>query len=152
MAVLHRSEVWALLPQPRLGSGGADGDRASKLQHTVEGMDSDVHLDRPILVRVRAQPVTDDLFEPADGRLGSGPFRVSGGFLPGCPPVLGDALQMVIPLCGCDLSCFARHGRGTRRHGDRRFGMTLGGGGRNAVLVVRTVAGKEGHGSRHLIE
>jgi len=67
---------------------------ASKLQHAVEGMDGDVHLGCPTLVRARAQPFTDHLLEPADGRLDSGPLRVSGDFLPGCPSVLGDALQM----------------------------------------------------------
>jgi len=159
-ALLHGSEVWALLPQPCLGSGGADGDRASRLRHTVEGMDGDVHLGRPTLVRVRAQPVTDELSEPADGRLGSGLFRVSGGFLPGCPSVLGDVrrtsrsdvLKMAVPLCGCGLGRIARHGRGTRRHHDRRFGMRLGDGGGDAVLVVCTVAGERGHRSRHLMD
>jgi len=34
-------------PLPRLWSGDADGDRASKLQHTVKGMDGNVHLGRP---------------------------------------------------------------------------------------------------------
>ncbi len=81
-AVLHRPEVLAQLPQPRLGLGDADGDRASKLQHAVEGMDGDVHLGRPTLVRARAEPVPDHLLEPADGRLSSGPLRVSGDFLP----------------------------------------------------------------------
>jgi len=123
-------------------------------------MDGDVHLGRPTLVRVRAQPVTDELSEPADGRLGSGLFRVSGGFLPGCPSVLGDVrrtsrsdvLKMAVPLCGCGLGRIARHGRGTRRHHDRRFGMRLGDGGGDAVLVVCTVAGERGHRSRHLMD
>jgi len=150
--VLHGPGVRAQLPSPRLWSGGADGDRASKLQHTVEGMDGDVHLGRPPLVRARAQPVTDDLLEPADGRLGSSPLRVAGGFLPGRASVLGDALQMAVALRGRGRGRFARHGRRARRHDDRRFGMALGDGGGNAVLVVSAVAGEGGHRSRHLIE
>ncbi len=51
VAVLHRSKVWAQLPQSRLGSGGADGDRACECQHTVEGMDGDLHLGCPPAVR-----------------------------------------------------------------------------------------------------
>jgi len=35
-------------PQPRSRSGDANGDRASKLQHTVERIDADLHLDRPV--------------------------------------------------------------------------------------------------------
>jgi len=43
VAVLHGPGVRAQLPPPRLWSGGADGNRASELQHAVEGMDGDVH-------------------------------------------------------------------------------------------------------------
>jgi len=45
------------------GSGDADGDRATQFQHTVEGMDGDVHLGRPTPVRARAQTVTDHLLD-----------------------------------------------------------------------------------------
>ncbi len=41
-------------PSPGCASGDADGDRASKLQHTVERVDGDVHLGRPTPVRARA--------------------------------------------------------------------------------------------------
>ena len=54
--VLHRSELRAQLPQPRLASGDADGDRASRSQHAVEDMDGDVHLEGLALVRARAHP------------------------------------------------------------------------------------------------
>jgi len=47
-AVSHGPDVQAQLPQPRLGSGDADGGRAPQLQHAVEGMDSHVHLGRPV--------------------------------------------------------------------------------------------------------
>ena len=84
----------------------------SQLQHTVEGMDGDVHLGRPALVRARAQSITDHLLEPADGSLGSSPDGVSGRFLPGRAAVLSDNLQVAVPLCGLGLSRFARHGCG----------------------------------------
>ena len=46
----------AVAPTPSL-SGGADGVRASGLHHTVERVDGDVPLGRPMVVRARAQPV-----------------------------------------------------------------------------------------------
>src|SRR5215212_1851275 len=56
-AVLHGSRQRAQCPQPRLGSGDADGVRASQLQHAVEDKDRHVHLSCPTLVRARAQTV-----------------------------------------------------------------------------------------------
>ena len=97
---------------PARGSGDADGNRASQLQHAVERMDGNVHLGRATFVRARAQPVTDYLLEPANGRLGPGSLHVAGRFLLGCTPVLGDAVQMAISLRGRGLSRLARHGRG----------------------------------------
>ena len=43
-------------PSRACGSGDADGDRASKLQHAVERMNGDVHLGRPGLIRARVHP------------------------------------------------------------------------------------------------
>ena len=40
--------------------------------------------------------------------------------------MLGDALQVAVPLRGRGLSHLARHRRGARRHDDRRLGMALG--------------------------
>jgi len=57
-------------------------------------MDGDVHLGRPAPVRARAQPVTDHLLEPADGRLDPRPLRVAGRFLPSRTSVLGDAFRL----------------------------------------------------------
>ena len=45
---------------------------------------------------------------------------------------------MAVPLCRFGLRRFARYGRGTRRHDDRRFGMTLGRGGRNVSSAAAT--------------
>jgi len=74
-------------------------------------MDGDVHLGRATLVRARAQPVADHLLEPADGRLGASPRRVAGRFLPGRPPVFGDALQVTVPLRGRSWRRFRRRSR-----------------------------------------
>src|SRR4051812_13530205 len=54
----------ALTPT-RSGSGEADIARASQVQHTIEDVGGDVHLGRPTLIRVRAQPVADHLFPSA---------------------------------------------------------------------------------------
>jgi len=81
----------------------ADGDRTSQFQHTVESMDSDVHLGRTTLVRARAQLIADHLVEPAHGSLGSGTDGVAGDFLPSRSSVLGDELQMAIALRGNSL-------------------------------------------------
>jgi hypothetical protein len=105
--VVHGSDTWTQLPQPRRGSSDADIARASELQHTVKCMDGDVHLGRPTLVRVRAQPVTDHLFPPPDGGLGPSAFVVPGSLLPSQAPVLSDALEMAVAL--------RRRGLGIRR-------------------------------------
>src|SRR3954471_22468477 len=81
----------ALTPTPPW-SGDADVGRASELQHAVEHVDRHVHLGGPALVRVRAQPVPNHAFVAADRGLGSGPFRIPGGFLPSHAAPLGDEL------------------------------------------------------------
>ena len=104
--MLHGPEMRAPLPQPRLGSGDANGDRVAPFQHAVERMDGNHHLGRPAPVVAHAQPVADHLLEPADGRLGSSPLRVAGRFLPCRAFVFGDAAQMVVPLRGRSCSKF----------------------------------------------
>jgi Saccharopine dehydrogenase NADP binding domain len=98
----------ALTPAPTC-SGDADVVRASQVQHAVEHVDSDVHLGRPTLIRMRAQPVADHLFPSANRGLGPGPFRVPGGCLPGHPALLGNKLEVAVPLGRCTLSRVARH-------------------------------------------
>src|SRR4051795_8153941 len=85
-------------PLPRSGPCDADGLRASQLQHAVQSMDGNVHLGRPTLVRAAAQSVTDHLFEPADGSFDAGSDGVAGRLLPGRSSMLGDNLQVAIPL------------------------------------------------------
>ena len=51
VAVLHGSVGRAHSPLPRSGSCDADGLRASQLQHAVEGVDGNLHLGRPTLIR-----------------------------------------------------------------------------------------------------
>src|SRR3954469_7684978 len=87
----------ALTPAPsRLGD--ADIVRASEFQHAVEDIDRHVHLSRPTLIGVRAQPVPDHALEPADGGLGPGARIVARGLLPAHPALLGDELQVAVPL------------------------------------------------------
>src|SRR4051794_9414307 len=89
----------ALPPTPS-GSGNADVGRASQLQHAVEHVDSDVHLGRPTLLRMRAQPVADHLLPFRNGGLGLGAFRVPGRPLPGSAPVVGDMLEVAVARGG----------------------------------------------------
>src|SRR4051794_1382585 len=49
------------------GSGDADVLRAAQVQHAIEHVDSDVHLGRPTLLRMRAQPVAEHLLPSRDG-------------------------------------------------------------------------------------
>ena len=124
---------------PRLELCDADGLRAPKFQHAVQSMDDNVHLDHSTLVRARAQPVTDHLFEPADSGFDAGSDVVARRLLPGRASVLGDALQMAVPLRWRGRGRLAGHGRGTRWHDDRRFRMTCGDRGGNAFLVIGAV-------------
>src|SRR3954462_10230235 len=89
----------ALPPTPS-GSGDADVLRASQLLHAVEHVDRHVHLGRPTLIRMRAQPVADHLLPSANGGLGLGAFRVPGRCLPGPAPVLGDVLEVAVARGG----------------------------------------------------
>src|SRR4051794_4077761 len=90
--------VGAMTPDPVLGSCDADGLRASQFQHAVQDRDADVHLGGLTLVRARAQPVPDHPFEAADRGLGQGTAIVATGLLPTYAAVLGDELQVLIPL------------------------------------------------------
>ena len=98
-------------PSPVWGSGDADGDWVSELQHTVEGMGSDVHLGRPTLVGVRSPlPMTClNLPMAVSARVR---FRVAQRCLLGVS-VLGRAVQVVVMLCG--RGRLARQSRATRR-------------------------------------
>src|SRR3954463_16355914 len=110
VTVLHGSGSRAHWPLPRPGSSGADVGRASQLQHAVQVLDRHVHLSRPTLVRTRAQPVPDHALEPADGGLGPGAGIVARGLLPAHPALLGDELQVAVPLRRRGLGRGAGHG------------------------------------------
>src|SRR3954466_11351677 len=88
--VIDQRGAWIMgagaLPPTPSGSGDADVLRASQLLHAVEHVDRPVHLSRPTLIRVRAQPVADHLFPSANGGLGLGALRGPGRFLPGHAP------------------------------------------------------------------
>src|SRR5215203_6508887 len=87
----------ALIPAPS-GSGDADVIRASQVQHAVEHVDRHVHLGRPTLIRMRAQPVADHSFPSRYGALGPGAFRGPGRPLPGHAPVVSDVLEVAVAL------------------------------------------------------
>src|SRR4051812_14636819 len=134
----------AALPPTPSGSGEADVARAPQFLHAVEHVDRDVHLGRPTLIRMRAQPVAEHLLPSTDGGLGPGSFRVPGRFLPGPAPVVGDVLEVAVALRRRALHRLARHGGRTRRHDDGRFGVTLGDAGVDAILVVSAITRERG--------
>src|SRR3954471_22798336 len=105
----------AMTPYPVLGSCDADGLRASQVQHAIEHVDRYVHLSRPTLLWVRAQSVPDHALVAADRSLSSGPFRIPRRPLPTPAALLGDELEVVIPLGRLALGCPARHGCRARR-------------------------------------
>src|SRR5215210_5806682 len=90
-------------------SGEPDVVRASQLQHAVKDVGSHIHLGGPTLLCVRAQPVSDHALEPADRSLGPNTFRVPGCFLPSPAAVLGDELEVAVPLGWLALSRLAWH-------------------------------------------
>src|SRR3954463_7169966 len=137
---------------PRLRSGDADRLRASQLQHAVQDHDGDVHLGRLTLVRARVQPVADHPFEAADRGLGQRTVIVATGLLPAHAAVLGNELQVLIPLGRRRLGRRARHSRGARRHDDPSTGMALGDAGVDSFLIVRPVARNRGERCRDLVE
>ena len=59
-------------PDPCSGSCDADILRASQLQHSVQHVGSDRHLDRLSPVRLRTEPITDDPFPSRDVGLHQG--------------------------------------------------------------------------------
>src|SRR3954454_19969154 len=139
-------------PYPVLGSYDADGLRASQLQHAVQDLDRHVHLSRPTLVRTRAQPVPDHALEPAHGGLGPVARVVARDLLPAHSALLGDELQVAVPLRRRGLGRGAGHGRRARRHDDVCVRMALGHVGVNALLVVRAVRRDGGERVRDLVE
>src|SRR3954449_10649838 len=135
VTLLHGSGSRAHWPLPRPGSSGADVLRASELQHAVEGVDTDVHLGHATPVRARAQPVADHLLEPGHGGLGPGARVVARGLLPAHSALLGDELQVAVPLRRRGLGRGAGHGGRARRDDDVRARVALGHVGVNALLV-----------------
>ena len=77
-AVLHGSVGERTEPTPSLCLSDADGLRASKLKHAVQGLNCDGDLRRATLVRPRTQGISDHSFKPADGGLHQGTTRVPG--------------------------------------------------------------------------
>src|SRR4051794_24382754 len=79
-------------------SGGADGVRASKAEHSVERLDGDLGFDLLGRPGLGAQGVADHALVSTHRRLRLGPLIVAGGLLPAHAAALGDGLQMTIAL------------------------------------------------------
>ena len=101
----------ALIPLYGVRLGHADGLRASKLKHAVEGMNSDGDFCRTTPVSQRAQGVPDHSFKPADGALHQGSLIISRCLLPTHAAMLSDALKRPVALGRSGLHTFAQHCR-----------------------------------------
>src|SRR4051794_28688968 len=78
--------------EPTRVPGLCDADvlRASEVQHSVQHVGCDGHLGRLTLVRMKAQPVTDDAFPSRDVSLHQSAPVVPQHLLPAHAPALGD--------------------------------------------------------------
>jgi len=101
---------------------------------------------------MRAQLVADHLFPSVHGGFDPRAPVVSRRVLPCHAPVLGNVLQVAVPLCWCGLGHLARHGVCARRDNHGRFRMALGDVGVNAILVVGAVAGERRYRARDLVK
>ncbi len=110
----------------------------------LRSMDGDLHLGRPAVVGVRAQPVADHPLEARHGRLGPGTPGVAGRRLPSHAAVLGDGPEMAVALRGRGLGRVARHRGGARRHDDGGIRVAGADAGGDALLVVGAVAREGG--------
>ena len=110
-AMLHGSDCKRIECSRSPNSSDADGLRASKLEHAVQGMNGDGHFGRTTPIRSRTQRIPDHSFEAADGGLHQSPSSVPGPRLPTHASMLGDALEMPIALGQGDLRVLAQHCR-----------------------------------------
>jgi len=103
--------VNALHPSHAFSLGDADGLRASKLKHAVQGSNGDGHLRQATPIRPRAQRIPDHSFKPADSGFHQGPTRVPGPLLPTRASMLRDALEMPVALGRSALRRLSQHCR-----------------------------------------
>src|SRR4051794_16501219 len=135
-----------------LGSGDADIARASQLQHAVEDMHRHVDFSRSPFISMGAQPVADHLFPSPDRGLGLRAPVVTRDCLPGYAARLGDTPEVAVTLRRRDVSRWAWHRRGLRRHNHRRLRVTVGNRGINTVLIVDPITHERGQWIDDLLE
>ncbi len=110
-AVLHGSAGNRTESAPSLRLSDADGLRASKLKHAVEGTNCDGDLSCATPIRPQAQRIPYHAFKPADGSLHQGSTAVPGCLLPAHTSMLGYALKMSITLGRSGLHHLTQHRR-----------------------------------------
>lgn len=140
----HQYDVVRRLARPfEFPASGLSSDpgiaRASKFEHPVEDGCRDSAL---ALLGARSQCCADHAFVPTDRRLDPGPKVVAAGLLPTHPAVLGDDLEVAVPLCGSHLGRSARDSGCPWRQDDRCSRVVRGDGGVDLVLIVGSVAGE----------
>src|SRR5215213_3527072 len=91
VAVLHGLVGGRTEPTPSLCLSDADGLRASKLKHAVQGMNCNGDLSSATALGPRTQRIADHAFKAADSGLYEGTTSVPGPFLPAHASMLGDA-------------------------------------------------------------
>jgi hypothetical protein len=121
------------------------------LKHAVQRMNRDGNFDRTKPIRPRAQDIPNYSFQLADGSLHQGSSRVPVPPLPAHASMLGDALEMLIPLGWKGLHSLAQHGRWSGWNDHVSIRTTLGNGVVDARLIVGTIADEGSEWSCDLI-
>ncbi len=136
----HACMEWkadAISQWPHPLSSDTNGDRASELQHAVQGVRSDGHFRRLTPMRPRAESVADHPLVSTDRRFDQGAPIVTTPLLPAHAAVLSDLLKMPITLCRSRVRRLAWHGGRARRHDDRSIRMAFGNDAVDVVSVIR---------------
>ena len=133
-------------------SHDSDGLRASEFQHSVQVGSSDGDLGHLGFIRARSKGVANYVFVSADLRLDPDPAAIAAGLLPAHPAVLGDDLEVAVPLCGSHLGRSARDRGCPWRHDDRSITVALGNRPVDLVLIVSAVAGERSERIAELVE
>jgi len=153
--VVQGSGVWARRPHPRLKSskvrgGGHSLGVPAQACGRVRGQRQSPR--SPALIRVCMQLVADRLLPSVHGGFDLDVLVISRRVLPRYAPVLGNVLQVAVPLHGGGFGRVAGHRSRMWRHNHGRLRMALGDAGVDAILVVASVAGERRHRAGDLVE
>jgi hypothetical protein len=130
----------------------ADGLRASKIKHVVQGLNGNGNLSGAAVFRPRAQGISNHPFKPADGALHQGSTSVPGCLLPTHASMLGDALEVPIALGRSALCHLARYRTRSWWNNHFRIRIALGDGVVDASLIIGSISDEGGEWAYDLVE